>query len=178
VTVPRASQRPRELWVTTYQPCCITASKSQHIKTRKGCVGKGCWPHPRVRSLSRGGPGYPRVQALSQDNSSRSRLRASPGPPRVPAARDSTGVTTCPSGLGQLRGWHVSLRLQHPPCGAGQLRSCHVSPGLCGLQANKQISSGDPAIMIFIGADAPVSFKALRDKGCSAHSQGVHQADH
>jgi hypothetical protein len=40
-----------------------------------------------------------------------------------------------------------------------------VSPGLCGLQANKQISSGDPAIMISIEASTPVSSKALRDKG-------------
>jgi hypothetical protein len=122
--------------------------------------------------------GYPRVQASSQDNDScllaegsseaatcprgpgsRSRLGAAPGPPRVPAARDSTGSATCPRGLGQLQGHHVP-------------------PGLCGLQANKQISSGDPAIMISIGAGTPVSFKALHDKGCSARSQSMQQAAH
>jgi hypothetical protein len=53
-----------------------------------------------------------------------------------------------------------------------------VSPGLCGLQANKQICSGDLAIMISIGAGTPVSFKALRDKGCYARSRGVQQAAH
>jgi hypothetical protein len=46
------------------------------------------------------------------------------------------------------------------------------------LQAIKQISSGDPAIMISIGARARVSSKALRDKGCSTRSQGVQQAVH
>jgi hypothetical protein len=53
-----------------------------------------------------------------------------------------------------------------------------VSHRLCGLQANKQISPGDPAIMISIGAGTPISFKALRDKGCSARSQGVQQVAH
>jgi hypothetical protein len=46
------------------------------------------------------------------------------------------------------------------------------------LQAIKQISSGDPAIMISIRARAHISFKALRDKGCSARSQGVQQVAH
>jgi hypothetical protein len=45
--------------------------------------------------------------------------------------------------------------------------------GLCRLQAIKQISPGDSAIMISIGARARKSSKALRDKGCSARSQGV-----
>jgi hypothetical protein len=53
-----------------------------------------------------------------------------------------------------------------------------VSPGLCRLQANKQISSGDPAIIISIGAGVPISSKVLRDKGCSARSQGVQQVTH
>jgi hypothetical protein len=48
----------------------------------------------------------------------------------------------------------------------------------CRLQANKQISPGDPAIMISIGECARVSSKTLRDKGCPAHSQGVQQAAH
>jgi hypothetical protein len=50
--------------------------------------------------------------------------------------------------------------------------------GLYKLQAIKQISTEDSAIMIFIGACAHVSSKALRDKGCSARSQGVQQAAH
>jgi hypothetical protein len=137
--------------------------------------------------------GYPRVQASSQDNG-----------PHLPAEVSSETVT-CPRGSGQLRGHHVSPRLglpppargssgattcprgsgsrsrlgaaPRPPCvpvaralalGSGQLRGCHVSPGLCGLQA----------IMISIGAGTPVSSKALRDKGCSARSQGMQQAAH
>jgi hypothetical protein len=93
-------------------------------------------------------------------------------------ARRCTGAVTCPRGSGQLWGRHVSLGLQHPLSGAGQLRSWHVLPGLCRLQANKQISSSDPAIMISIGAGTPVSSKALRDKGCSTRSQGVQQVAH
>jgi hypothetical protein len=102
--VPRASQRPRESWVTTYQLCCTTASESQHIKTQKGCGGKGCWPHLRIHSLSRGGPGatvstlrtgYPRIQALSHDNGS-----------RLPA-KGSSEATVCPRGSAQHRGRHV-----------------------------------------------------------------------
>jgi hypothetical protein len=46
------------------------------------------------------------------------------------------------------------------------------------LQAIKQISPGDPAIMISIWARARVSSKALCDKGCSALSQGVQQVGH
>jgi hypothetical protein len=55
--VQRASQRPCKSLVATYQPCCTTALEFQHIKTQKGYAGKGCWPHPWVHSLSRGGPG-------------------------------------------------------------------------------------------------------------------------
>jgi hypothetical protein len=114
----------------------------------------------------------------SRGSNSRSRLGAAPGPRRAPATRDSTGAAMCPRSSGQLRGCHVLLGLQHPPSGAGQLQSCHVSAGLCGLQANKQISHVDPAIMISIGAGTCISSKALRDKGCSARSQGVQQAAH
>jgi hypothetical protein len=49
---------------------------------------------------------------------------------------------------------------------------------LCRLQAIKQIFSGDPAVMISIGACARISFKALRDKDCSARSQGMQQTAH
>jgi hypothetical protein len=50
--------------------------------------------------------------------------------------------------------------------------------GLYKLQVIKQIFSGDPAIMIFIGARAHISVKALRDKGCSARLQGMQQTVH
>jgi hypothetical protein len=69
---------------------------------------KGCWPHLRVRSLSRGGPGatvgtlrteYPRVQASSHDNGS-----------RLPA-EGSSEATVCPRGSAQHRGRHVPPRL-------------------------------------------------------------------
>jgi hypothetical protein len=50
--------------------------------------------------------------------------------------------------------------------------------GFYKLQAIKQIFPGDLDIMIFIGARARVSVKALRDKGCSACLQGMQQAVH
>jgi hypothetical protein len=50
--------------------------------------------------------------------------------------------------------------------------------GLYKLQPIKQISLGDLVIMIFIGARARVSSKALHDKGCSARLQGVQQEAH
>jgi hypothetical protein len=165
VTVPRrTSQRPRESWVATYQPCWTTASKSQRIKTQKGCAGKGCWPHSWVHNLSWGGPGatvgtlrtgYPCVQASSQDNGSRL------------LARGSSGATTCHLGSST----HL---LTQDNSGAA---TCSED-GLCRLQVIKQISHGDPAIMISIGSRARVSSKALHDKGCSALSQGVHQMTH
>jgi hypothetical protein len=108
-----------------------------------------------------------------RSSGSHSRLGAAPGPPCAPAAGDSTRAAMSPCGSGQLRGCHVSLRLQHPPSNTGQLRSYHVSPGLYGLQANKQISHSDPVIMISVGAGTPISSKALHDKGCSLRSQGV-----
>jgi hypothetical protein len=131
--------------------------------------------------------GYPRMQASSQDNSSR--LRAAPRLPRVPAARAPA------LGSGQLQGHHVSPRLGFPlsargsrdttcPRGLGSPSRLGAAPGpprvleLCGVHASKQISSGDPAIMISIGAGAPVSSKALRNKGCSARSQGMQQTAH
>jgi hypothetical protein len=48
----------------------------------------------------------------------------------------------------------------------------------CRPQANKQIPPGDQAIMITIGARTRVSSKMLRDKGCSARSQGVQPVAH
>jgi hypothetical protein len=140
---------------------------------------------------------------------SRSRLRAAPGPPRVPTAqapvpgsgqlwgRPHVPAARAPApSLGQLRGRHVSPRLGLPflargssgdatyphgsgfPSRLGAALGLPRVPGLCGLQASKQISSGDPAIMISIGAGALVSSKALRDKGCSTRSQGMQQAAH
>jgi hypothetical protein len=156
MTVPRASQRPRESWVATYQSCCTTASKSQHIKTQKSCAGKGCWPHPRVRNLSRGGPGatvgtlrtgYPRVQASSQDNGSRlpaegsseasmcprgsgsrSWLGAAPRPPRAPAARRSTEAVTC----------HVGFSTHLLAQGNSGAATCHLGSVGC-KQINKYL---------------------------------------
>jgi hypothetical protein len=103
-----------------------------------------------------------------------------------------------PLGSGQLRGRHVPPRLPlHLPAqGSSGSAMCHLgsttqllSQGSSGattcpedrlyrLQGIKQISPGDPAIMIFIGAHAHVSSKALHNKGCSAHLQGVQQVAH
>jgi hypothetical protein len=80
-------------------------------------------------------------------------------------AQGSPGATTCPCGSGSRS------RLGAAP---GPPRV----PGLCGLQASKHISFGGPAIMISNGAGAPVSSKALRDKGYSTCSQGMQQVAH
>jgi hypothetical protein len=114
VTVPRASQRLRESWVTTYQPCYATASGSQRIKTQKDCEGKGCWSHLRVRSLSWGGPGghcrYPEDR-LPPRTSIKSRQRLSP------------------PGWRQLRGCHVSPWLRLPARGSSEAATCPHSSG-------------------------------------------------
>jgi hypothetical protein len=98
--------------------------------------------------------GYPHVQALSQDNGSSSRL----------PARGSFGAATCPG----------SRLLAQGSSGAN---TC-PEDRLYRLQATKQISHGDPAIMITIVACAHVSSKALRNKGCFTLSQRVQQATH
>jgi hypothetical protein len=174
-------------------------------KTQKGCTGKGCWPTHGFAASPGVGPGatvdtligYHRVQASSQDNGSGSRLPAggssgtttcphgSSSGSRLPT-RGSSGATTCPRGSGA----------RPPARGSSGAAACHLSSsthllaqgssgaavcpeeGLCRLQAIKQISPGDPAIMISIGACARISSKALRDKGCSTRSQGVWQAGH
>jgi hypothetical protein len=61
--------------------------------------------------------------------------------------------------------------------GSSEAATC-PEDGLYKLQAIKQISPVDLAIMISIEARARVSFKALRDKGCSARSRGVQQMAH
>jgi hypothetical protein len=173
-TSSAASRRALAYWLSVPWGPGTSAYKLQ-VKTMA--------PASRLRAAPRP-PGVPAAQAPAPDSGQlRGRhvppwLGTTSGPPCAPVARGSSGATTCPSGSGQLRGHHMSLGLQHPPSGAGQLRSCHVSPGLYGLQANKQISSGDPAIMISIANVAPVSSKPLCDKGCSARSQGVQQAAH
>jgi hypothetical protein len=97
---------------------------------------------------------------------SHSWLRAALRPTRAPMAQASSRAATCYLGLST----HLLTQ--------GQFWSWHVSPGLSGLQANEQKSSGGPVIMISIGAGAPMSSKALHDKGCFARSQGVRRAAH
>jgi hypothetical protein len=84
-----------------------------------------------------------------------------------PPARGSSGVTACHLGS------NTHLLAQDSSGGT----TC-LEEGLCMLQAIKQISLGDPAIMITIGARAHISSKALHDKGCFARSQGVQQMAH
>jgi hypothetical protein len=142
--VLRASQRPRESRVTTYQPRCTTTLKSQHIKTQNGCAGKGCWPHPRVRSLSRGGPGghcrYPEDRVPPRTSfKSRQRL--------PPPAEGSFEVVTCPHGSGSYSWLGAApglprVPVARPPApGSEQLRGRNVSPRL-GLPLPARGSSG------------------------------------
>jgi hypothetical protein len=65
-------------------------------KTQKGYTGKGCWPHPRVRSLSRSGTrGHcrypedrvpPRTSSKSRQRTRQARVPMCPEAP-VPASR-------------------------------------------------------------------------------------------
>jgi hypothetical protein len=61
-------------------------------------------------------------------------------------ARGSSRAATCPHRSGSPSRLGAALGL---PC----------VPGLCGLQASKQISSDGPAIMISIAAGVPKSFQ-------------------
>jgi hypothetical protein len=82
-------------------------------------------------------------------------------------AQGSSGATTRRLGSG------TCLLAQ----GSSEASTC-LEDGLYKLQVIKQISPGDPAIMISIGACVRVSSKALRDKDCSACSQGMWQTVH
>jgi hypothetical protein len=137
--------------------------------------------------------GYPRLQALSQDNGSRLPDRGSSGAatcPRISGsrlpARGSFGAATCPRGSGSrlpARGssgaatCHLASNTHHLAHGSSGAATC-PEDGFCRPQATKQISPANPAIMISIGACTRVSSKTLRDKGCSARSQGVQHTAH
>jgi hypothetical protein len=146
--------------------------------------------------------GYPHVQTSSQDNGSRLPARGSSRTATCPhdsgsclPARGSSGAATYPHGSGAVtcpRGSSSRL-LAGGSCRAA---TCHLGSSthlltqgssraitcpedmLCRLQAIKQISPGDLTIMIFIGARARISSKALRDKGYSACLQDVQQVAH
>jgi hypothetical protein len=113
--------------------------------------------------------GYPRVQASSHDNGSRL------------SAQDSSKAAMCPCGPGSRLSAQGSFGAATCHLGSsahlltkGSFRAAMCPEDrLCRLQANKQISPDNPAIMISIGAHARVSSKTLHDKGCSARSQGV-----
>jgi hypothetical protein len=117
---------------------------------------------------------YSRVQVSSQDNGS-----------RLPA-RGSFRAAMCPRGSGSrllaqgssgAATYHLGSSTHLLAQGSSGAVTC-PEDGLCRLQANKQISLVDLAIMISIGARTRVSSKTLHDKGCSARSQGVQQAAH
>jgi hypothetical protein len=88
--------------------------------------------------------GSSRAATCPRGSGSPSRLRAAPGSSCVSAARALAPDSE------QLRRWHVSPWLELP-LWLGATPGLPRIPGLCGLQASKQISSGGPAIMISIG---------------------------
>jgi hypothetical protein len=128
--------------------------------------------------------GYPRVQTSSQDNGSHLPARGSSRAVICPhgsgsslPARDSFGAVTCPYGSSSrlsVRGssgtatWHLGSGTHHLAHGSSRAATC-PEDGFYRLQADKQISPGDRAIMISIGALTRVSSKTLRNKSCSAH---------
>jgi hypothetical protein len=126
VTVPhRASQRPHESWVATYQPCCTTALEFQCIRLGKATQRKHVGPSCGFAASPGVGLGatvstlrirYPRVQALSQDNGSRL------------LAGGSSGVATCPHGSGsRLR---AALGLPRAPMALALASRLRAAPGM------------------------------------------------
>jgi hypothetical protein len=120
----------------------------QYTKFQNHSTGNETLTPPRVRYLSRGGPGghcrYPGDQ-IPPRTSSRSRQkarRANHTPLRVVnlgvnhMAQASSGAATCPvasapaARLGAATGPPRVLRQQLPLPGSGQLRGRHVSSGL------------------------------------------------
>jgi hypothetical protein len=104
---------------------------------------------------------------------------------RLPT-RGSSGAVTCLHGSGSrlpARGssgaviCHLGSSTHFLAQGSSRDVTC-PKDGLCRLQAIKQIFPGDPAIMTSIGARVRVSFKALRDKGCSARLRVVQRVAH
>jgi hypothetical protein len=114
-------------------------------------------------------------------------LGAALGPPRVPwlwLPSPDSGAATCSHGSGSCllaRGssgaatCHLGSSSRLLVQGSSEAATC-PKDRLYKLQAIKQISPTDSAIMISIEARVRVSSKALRDKGCFVHSQGVQQA--
>jgi hypothetical protein len=102
--------------------------QNSNIQDTERLHGKGCWPHPRARSLSWGGPGghcrYPKDRVPPRTSS---KSRQKPG--QLRSCRMSPQLWHPLPVSGQLRGRHVSSRLQHQPSGSRQLWSCHVSRG-------------------------------------------------
>jgi hypothetical protein len=137
--------------------------------------------------------GYPHVQASSQDNGSRLPAGGCSGAATCPRgsgsrllAWGSSGAATCPRGSGSrlsARGssgaatCHLGSSTHHLTYGSSGAATC-PDDGFCKLQANKQISSRDQAIMTSIRVCTRVSSKTLCDKGCFARSQSVRQAAH
>jgi hypothetical protein len=159
---------------------------------REATMGNRRLEGPSIGTLR---TGYPRVQASSQDNGSGSRLPAggSSGAATCPRgfgsrlpARGSSRAVTCPRSSGSCQpaqgssgaaACHLGCSTHLLAQGSSEAAMC-LEDGLCRLQAIKQISPSDPAIMIFIRARAHVSSKTLHDQGYSAHSQGMQQAAH
>jgi hypothetical protein len=104
---------------------------------------------------------------------------------RLPAW-GSFGAATCPHGSGSrllaqgssgAATCHLGSSIHLLTQGSSRAATC-PEDGHCRLQVIKQISPDDLAIMISTGTRARISSKALRDKGCSARSQGMQQVAH
>jgi hypothetical protein len=96
--------------------------QNPNVQDSKRLHGKGCWPHPWVRSLFRGGSKShcrypedrvpPRTSSKSKQKTSRARVPACPKAP-APTSR-------------QLQGRRVSPQLRLPPPDSWQLWGHHV----------------------------------------------------
>jgi hypothetical protein len=123
--------------------------RNPNVQNSERLHGKGCWPHPRVHSLSRGGPGghcrnpEDRIPPRTSSKSRRKTRRAHmPRVPRLPS----------PS-TGQLRSRHVPRGSSSHHQGPWQLRDCHVPHGP-GSRLLAQDNSGTATCLV---APAPAT---------------------
>jgi hypothetical protein len=129
-------------------PCICHATpplRNPNVQCSERLYGKGCWSHPRVHNLSRGGSGGhcryledqvpPRTSFESRQKTRRMHMPACLVA-LAPAsqAQGSSGAATCPvapsPGSAQLRSRHVFHGSSSHHQAPGQLRDRHVPPGL------------------------------------------------
>jgi hypothetical protein len=103
--------------------CATPPHRNPNIQDSERLHEKGCWPHPRIHSLSRSGPGATVGTLRTRYSAYKLQVRTKDKAGlRVPRPRLS------PPGSGQLQGRCVSPRPRLSPPSSGQLRGRRLSP--------------------------------------------------